>query len=89
METDYPPDQGNDGDPQEVPGSDEIQDKLDKEEYEVEEVIRARKNGRGETEYLLKWKNFPPKLNSWQNERDLLKRDVEAVYLTKGNNPRL
>ena len=81
METDYPPDQGNDGDPEEVPGS----DKLDKGEYEVEEVIRARKNGRGEIEYLLKWKNFPPKLNSWQNERDLnetLKQYIQQKEIT-------
>ena len=53
--------------------------------YEVEDVLKARKNKEGEMEYLLKWKNFSAKSNTWQNERDL--NEVLKDYVKQKNIP--
>jgi hypothetical protein len=39
-------------------------------EYEVEEVLKSRMN-RGRFQYLVKWKKYPHKENTWENEEDL------------------
>ena len=41
------------------------------EEYEVEDVLKARRAKDGEIEYLIKWKDYSSKHNTWQKEQDL------------------
>ena len=40
--------------------------------YRVEKILRKRKR-KGVAEYLVKWKGYADKFNSWVSERDILK----------------
>ena len=40
--------------------------------YEVQKVLKTRKTN-GETEYLINWKGYSSKFNSWIKESDFLK----------------
>ena len=40
------------------------------EEYEVEEILKHRKRGRG-YQYLIKWKNYPMGERTWEPKRHL------------------
>ena len=40
--------------------------------YRVEKILRKRKR-KGVVEYLVKWKGYADKFNSWVSERDILK----------------
>ena len=39
--------------------------RLEKDEYQVERVVGVRSNG-GELQYLIKWKGWQPKFNTWE-----------------------
>jgi len=38
---------------------------LEKDEYQVERIVGVRSNG-GELQYLIKWKGWQPKFNTWE-----------------------
>jgi hypothetical protein len=51
------------------------------EEYEVEELINDRYNGRRrKRQYLVKWKGYPASKNSWVDEQDLHSDELLADY---------
>ena len=56
------------------------------EEYEVEEILKSRKRGRGH-QYLIKWKDYPMSENTWEPERNILPNAAEilAEYKQKNN----
>jgi Cupin-like domain/Chromo (CHRromatin Organisation MOdifier) domain len=39
--------------------------------FEVEKVVDARKNKKGEWEYKVRWKNYGPEGDTWQSEADI------------------
>ena len=39
--------------------------RLEKDEYQVERIVGVRSNG-GELQYLIKWKGWQPKFNTWE-----------------------
>ena len=41
------------------------------QEYEVEDVLKARRTKDGTLEYLLKWKNYPLSQSTWQAENQM------------------
>ena len=41
------------------------------EVYHVDSIIRSKKSAEGGKEYLVKWKGYPDKFNSWIHERDM------------------
>ena len=43
----------------------ELQKVTDQEIYRVEEVLKEKKVHGGKTLYLVKWKGWPSKFNSW------------------------
>ncbi len=43
---------------------------IKKNQYLIEKVLRKRKNPKGDTELLVKWKGWPAKFNSWIPEAD-------------------
>src|ERR1700761_7319276 len=61
------------------------------EEFEVEEILKSRKRGRGR-QYLVKWKGYPNSENTWEPARhlthakkklnDFLKRNAETIATT-------
>ena len=56
------------------------------EEYEIEEIIQSRKQGRGrKVQYLVKWKGHPDSENQWVNWEDL--HADEALADFKRKNP--
>lgn len=40
--------------------------------YSAEYIVKKRKNKKGKIEYLVKWKNYPPKHNTWEPEENIL-----------------
>lgn len=40
--------------------------------YEVEQILQHRENTNGQTVYLVKWKNYSEKFNSWETEECFL-----------------
>jgi hypothetical protein len=42
--------------------------KSDVERFDVDRIIRTRKRNNGRIEYLVSWKGYPAKFNSWVNE---------------------
>ena len=56
------------------------------EEYEIEEVLQSRRQGRGrKIQYLVKWKGYPDSENQWVNWDDL--HADEALADFKRKNP--
>jgi len=57
----------------------------DKEHYEIEEVINARRKGRGKKlEYLVHWKGYPTSERSWVKADDLNAPELlKEFYLSK------
>ena len=51
--------------------SEHLQKTTPPEFYLVEKVVRTRKPRRGEKEYLVKWRGYPDKFNSWVKESDI------------------
>ncbi|XP_078682397.1 uncharacterized protein LOC144916874 [Branchiostoma floridae x Branchiostoma belcheri] len=45
--------------------------KKDDDVYQVEDILDTRRRGR-KTEYLVKWKGYPSKFNSWVREEDMV-----------------
>lgn len=43
----------------------------EQEEYEVEAILKHRKNKQGRIEYLVKWQGYPNSDNTWQTSKDL------------------
>ena len=39
--------------------------------YLVEKVVRTRRTRGGKKEYLVKWRGYPDKFNSWVKESDI------------------
>lgn len=42
--------------------------------YAIEKIIESRDNGRGNIEYLIKWKDFSESENSWVSVHDLFSK---------------
>ena len=56
------------------------------EEYEIEEVLQSRRQGRGhKIQYLVKWKGYPDSENQWVDWNDL--HAEEALVDFKQKNP--
>ena len=53
--------------------------RLEKDEYQVERVVGVRSNG-GELQYLIKWKGWQPKYNTWEPLHHLknLQSEIDA-----------
>lgn len=47
--------------------------------YRIDEVLDERTNEDGETEYLVRWQNFPDNANSWVPARDIIRGTVPTV----------
>jgi hypothetical protein len=53
----------------------------DKEEYEVEKVLKKKQMGRGrKTHYLIKWKGYPTSDNSWEPAEHLHADELIAEF---------
>lgn len=39
---------------------------LKKEFYTIEKIMDRRRNSNGSYEYLIKWKNYPHRVNTWE-----------------------
>ena len=52
----------------------------DEEEYVVEKILKHRTTKKGETEYFLKWKGFPPEENTWEPAKNLNCPELIEVY---------
>ena len=51
------------------------------EEYEVEEILDSRRNGRGrKVQYLVKWKGYPSSDNQWVNWDDMHAEEALAEF---------
>lgn len=60
--------------PEGAPKAGEIvygEDGATRDEYEVEEVVRSRMDPQGHREYLVKWKGYTTKNNTWEPEENL------------------
>jgi hypothetical protein len=44
-------------------------------EFEVEEILQEEKDGKGKTRYLVKWKGFTARYNTWEPEENLTHTD--------------
>lgn len=51
-------------------------------QYEVEAILRARQNHYGKIQYLVKWKRFSHKFDTWENEENLHCPELIKKYLT-------
>merc|ERR1740133_486484 len=53
--------------------------RLEKDEYQVERIVGVRSNG-GELQYLIKWKGWQPKFNTWEPLHHLksLQSEIDA-----------
>ena len=49
----------------------ELQKVAEPDAYRIEKVIRKKKNTDGSVSYLVKWKGYPEKFNSFVSETDL------------------
>jgi hypothetical protein len=58
----------------------------DREEYEVEEIMKHRRIGKG-YQYLIKWKGYPHSENTWELSRNSLPQAAEilAEYIVSKN----
>ena len=43
--------------------------------YKIEKILKTRRRGRVK-EYLVKWKGYPDKFNSWVNEKDMSEKYI-------------
>lgn len=50
------------------------------DEFEVETILKHRKR-KGKLQYLVRWKNYPPNHDSWQNESDLYCPEIFNQYI--------
>ena len=39
--------------------------KSDDEHFDIDRILKTRKRGDGRVEYLVSWKGYPSKFNSW------------------------
>ena len=49
-------------------------DDQDEKFYNVEEILEARKNGKGQLEFLVKWVGYSNRHNSWEPEENFVER---------------
>ena len=54
--------------------SEELQKVIEPESFDIEKVIRKKKNPDGSVSCLVKWKGYPEKFNSYVLEKDLKKK---------------
>ena len=54
--------------------SEELQKVIEPETFDIEKVIRKKKNLDGSVSCLVKWKGYPEKFNSYVLEKDLKKK---------------
>ena len=50
------------------------------EEYSVEKIVDKRQSSDGDIEYLLKWKGFSDKYNTWEPKRNLFCDDIIEIF---------
>jgi hypothetical protein len=53
-----------------------LEPRVHDEEYEIEKIVDSRRNRKGVFEYLVKWKNYASKHNSWEPANNLDLRDT-------------
>ena len=41
------------------------------EEYEVDHIVRHKRNNKGQLSYLIRWKGYGPEEDSWENKTNL------------------
>lgn len=51
-------------------------------QFEVEAIMGARQINSGKIQYFVKWKRFPPKYNTWENEDTLHCPELIKKFLT-------
>lgn len=61
------------------------EDEKEEEQYEVEAIVGTRSRNK-QTQYYIKWKNFPESQNTWEFESDVNCPELIAEYLEK--NPK-
>lgn len=57
----------------------------EEEQYEVEEIVGSRTRSK-QTQYYIKWKNFPESQNTWEFESNVDCPELIAEYLEKNPN---
>ena len=69
----------DDGDDDEEEEQPQRKRRLEKNEYHVERIVGVRSNG-GELQYLIKWKGWQSKFNTWEPLQHLknLQSEIEA-----------
>jgi hypothetical protein len=55
-------------------------DNESQQSYEVQYIFKHKTNDNGEKEYLVKWKGYSKKHNSWVKEKDFVERDIINSY---------
>ncbi|XP_074604306.1 chromobox protein homolog 7-like [Brevipalpus obovatus] len=48
--------------------------------YLAEKIVKKRRNKKGKIQYLVKWKNYPPKHNTWEPEENILDRVLIKLF---------
>jgi len=62
--------------------------KKDDDIFFVQNVIKSRKNKKGETEYLIKWLGYPEKFNTWEPAKNIIK-DLQNKNIEKESEGRI
>lgn len=77
-------DENGDGDGDDGEGTEDDKEE-EEQQYEVEAIVGTRSRLK-QTQYFIKWKNFPEEQNTWEYEADVNCPELIAEYLEK--NPK-
>ena len=59
------------------------EEELGEQVFAVEAITKKRKNKKGKTEYLVKWKGYSPKYSTWEPEENILDPRLIQQFLMK------